>query len=100
MSSYKLVQFLKDYFNIKKVEVPIEIRLQTARTRVNKLVYKYKNISKDIFIDVYKQSDLVKNCANFFKVIKELKPYMIKFKLDRTMKPMIYPNTCKVQSSN
>lgn len=45
---------------------------------------------KDIFTDGHKQSDIVEDCKNFLKKIKELKPYMIEFEEDSLIKPKIY----------
>lgn len=65
LSSYKLVQFLKDYVNPQGVEAPIEICLHTARTWLNKLGYEYKDLRKNVFIDGHKRPDVVEDSANF-----------------------------------
>lgn len=100
MSSYKLVQFLKNYINLEGVEVPIEIYLCTTQSVLNKLDYKYKDICKNIFIDKQEQHDMIENYANFLKAIKDLKLYIVKFKKDRIMKLKVYPNDCIVKDSN
>ena len=100
MSSYKLVQFLKDYVNSEEVEVPIEICSRTARTWLNKLGYEYKDVRKDVFIDGHERPDMVEDRANFLKVMEDLKPYMVEFEPDGTMKPKIYPINCVVEGSN
>lgn len=46
---------------------------------------------KDIFIDRYKQSDVEKDYKNFVEKIKELKPYIIKFKEYSIIKKKIHP---------
>ncbi len=38
----------------------------------------------NIFIDGYKQSDIVEDCKNFLGKMKELKPYMVEFKENST----------------
>ncbi len=43
---------------------------------------------------------MVKDCANFLKVIKDLKPYIVEFKEDKIMKLKVYPNNCTVESPN
>lgn len=55
-----------------------------------KLRYIYKNIYKDIFLDKYKQSDMVEDYINFLKKIKKLKLYMIKFNKNDIIKLKIY----------
>lgn len=82
------------------MEVSIEICLQTAQTCLNKLGYEYKDVCKNVFIDRHKQSGVVEDCANFLKVIKDLKPYMVEFDQDGTMKLKIYLNDCIVEGSN
>lgn len=100
MSSYKLVQFLKDYVNPEGMEVPIEIRSRTARSWLNKLGYEYKNVRKDVFIDEHERPDVMEDRATFLKVMEDLKPYMIEFKDNRTMKPKVYPDDCAITSPN
>lgn len=43
---------------------------------------------------------MIEYSAQFLKVIKDLKPYLVEFELDETMKPKIYPNNCIVEFSN
>lgn len=51
---------------------------------------KYKNIKKDVFIDRYKRRNIVSDYKNLLKVIKELKPYLVKCNKDRIMKDKKY----------
>lgn len=44
MSSYKLVQFLKNYINPQRMEIPIIIWSQTVQTWLRKLGYVYKDV--------------------------------------------------------
>lgn len=71
-----MVQFLKNYVNPQGVETPIVIRLRIARTWLRKLGYVYKDVHKDVFVDGHEQSDVGKDCANFLKQMKELKPLL------------------------
>lgn len=96
LSSYKLVQFLKDYVNPEGVETPIKICSQTAQNWLRKLRYEYKDICKDIFIDRYKRSDMVKDRNKFLTRMEDLKPYRVEFKEDGIMKPKIYLSNCVV----
>ena len=43
---------------------------------------------------------MVEDCVSFLKVIEDLKPYIVEFKLDKTMNSKIYPNNYIVESSN
>lgn len=52
--------------------------------------YKNENIFKDIFIDDYKQVDIIKNDINFLRIIDKLKLYIIKFKKDVIIKAKLY----------
>lgn len=97
MSSYKLVQFLKnDYINPEGVHIPIVIRSRTAQTWLNKLGYVYKNVRKDVFIDGHERPDVVEDRNKFLQKMEELKPYLVEFKKDGTMKEKIYPSDCAV----
>lgn len=60
----------------------------------------YKNICKEVFVDRHEQSNVVEDCANFLKKIKELKSYMIEFFKDGAIKPKVYPSDCIVKGEN
>lgn len=53
-----------------------------------------------MFVDGYKRSNIVKNCANFLKDMEELKLYMIEFNSDSIMKPKLYLLNCIVEGKN
>lgn len=55
---------------------------------------------KDVFVDRYKQTDVVEDCKNFLKKIEELKPYMVEFYENGAMKPKTYPLNCAVRGEN
>lgn len=88
------------YVDLQGVETPIVIYLYTAQRWLNKLNYKYKDVRKDVFVDKYKQSNIVKDCKNFPKKMKKLKSYMVEFKEDETIKPKIYLPDCIVRKDN
>ena len=96
LSSYKLVQFLKNYVDTEGVETPIVIRSRTARRWLYKLGYEYKDIHKDVFIDEHERPDVVEDCKVFLEKMEELKPYMAEFDENGAMKPKVYPSDCAV----
>ena len=100
MSFYKLVQFLKAYENTQEIKIPITIHLRTARRWLGKLVYEYKDVRKDVFINGHKRSDVVEDCKNFLKKMEELKPYMVEFEEDGAIKAKTYPSDCAVEGPN
>lgn len=51
LSFYKLLQFLKLYISLKKIETLIMIYLHNFQKQLGKLKYKYKNICKNRFIN-------------------------------------------------
>ena len=53
-----------------------------------------------MFIDKYKHLDVVEDYANFLKVMKDLEPYIVKFKEDRTIKAKLYPDDYIVKGQN
>lgn len=59
LSSYKLVQYLRNYINPKKIIISIEIKSHSAQNWFFCLGFKCKNMKKDLFINRYKQSDII-----------------------------------------
>lgn len=43
---------------------------------------------------------MIEDHANFLKVIKDLKSYMVKFEEDKTIKPKVYINNFMVKCLN
>lgn len=82
------------------MEVLIEIHLCTTQCWLNKLGYEYKDVYKDVFIDAHRCLDIVEDHAKFLKVMKDLKPYIVEFEKDGTMKLKVYLNDCKVEGPN
>ena len=50
LSFYKLIQFLKEYINPKRIKTPVVIRSCTAQTWLRKLGFVYKEVRKNVFI--------------------------------------------------
>lgn len=73
LSFYELVQFLKNYIILEKLEILIMIYLYIAKKWPYKQRYKYKNINKNVFINIYKQLNIDKNHKIFINKIKKLK---------------------------
>ena len=46
---------------------------------------------KNIFMNEYKQSDLVEDQINFLQKMGELKPYIVEFDKNGVIKPKAYP---------
>ena len=97
LSSYKLVQFLKEYVNPEGIKTPVVICSCTAQTWLRKLRFVYKKVDKDVFIDSYERPDMVKDRNCFLTKIEELKPYMVEFNEDGAMKAKDYLVDCAVR---
>ena len=82
MSSYKLVQHLRNYINPKGIQ-DISLVLN-------------KDVKKDVFIDGHERPDVVEDREQFLKTMKELELFLVEFKEDGTMKAKNYPSDCKV----
>lgn len=82
------------------METPIVIRLCIAQRWLCKLGYEYKDLRKEVFVDGHERSDIVEDRKNFLKKMEELKPYMVTFEENGTMKPKIYPPDCAVGGDN
>lgn len=50
LSFYKLVQVLKTYISLEKIETWIMICSYTAQKWLSELKYEYKNLHKDMFM--------------------------------------------------
>lgn len=98
MSSYKLVQYLKGYVNPEGITNPIEIKSCTTQKWLHCLRFEYKDVKKNVFIDGYKRSDVIKDRKRFLKKMEELKPYLVEFNKDSTMKEKNYSANCAVDS--
>lgn len=96
MSSYKLVQHLKGYVNPEGITNPIEIMSRTARKWLHRLGFEYKDVKKDVFVDGHERSDVIEDCKRFLEKMEELKPYLVEFNEDGTMKEKDYPANCAV----
>ena len=96
LSSYKLIQFLKEYVNPEGIETPVVIRSRTARAWLRKLGFVYKEVRKDVFIDGHERPDVVEDWNCFLTKMEELKPYMIEFNENSAMKAKNYPDDCAV----
>ena len=89
---------MKIYISFEGIETPIVIWFRTTQNWLSKLKYEYKlDVCKDVFVDGYNQADVMQDCKNFLKRLKELKLYMVEFEEDSTMKPKIYPSDCIVR---
>ena len=53
-----------------------------------------------MFVDGHERSDVVEDCSNFLKKVEELKPYMVEFNKDGTMKPKTYTLDCAIKGEN
>ena len=100
LSLYKLVQYLKNYINPKRKESSIKIELQTAWKWLHHLSFEYKNMKKDVFVDRYKWSDIIKDCKKSLNKINKLKLYIIKFNEDYAINNKTYLPKCAVESKD
>ena len=55
---------------------------------------------KNVIVDGHEQSDIVEDCINFLRRMKELKPYMVEFDENGAIKPKVYPSDCTVGGEN
>ena len=96
LSSYKLVQFLKEYVNPEGIEIPVVMCLRTVQTWLCTLRFVYKEVRKDVFVDGHKRTDVVEDQNCFLTHIEELKPYMVEVDEDGGMKAKEYLVDCAV----
>ena len=87
---------MRDYVNPEGIQTPIEIKSQTARKWLHKLVLECKDIKKDVFVDEHERPDVVEDRQNFLRIMKDLEPYLVEFEEDGSMKTKNYPNDCAV----
>lgn len=77
---------MQTYANLKKEQTSIKIKSKMARKWLYKLEFKYKDAEKDVFVDRHEQLNVVKDHENFINTIKDLKPYLVEFKEDGSIK--------------
>lgn len=94
---YKLGQHLRKNDSPEKVQTPIEIKSRTVCKWLYKLGFKYKNVKKNVFVDKYEQPDVVEDCEKFLNIMKDLKPYLVEFEEDESMKTKNYLNHCAIK---
>ena len=82
LSSYKLIQFLKEYINLEGIETQVVICTCIAQTWLHKLGIVYKEVRKDVFVDDHELPDMMEDQNCFLINIKELKPYTVEFNKD------------------
>lgn len=64
---------------------------------MNKLEYEYKNVYKNLFIDKHKHLDVIEDCVNYLKFMKDLNPYMVEFEENKIIKTKVYLNNYIVE---
>ena len=57
-------------------------------------------MKKDVFVDRHKQSDVEEDYKRFLNKMKDLKPYLIEFNKNGTMKDKTYSLDCIVRNEN
>lgn len=62
--------------------------------------FEYKDVKKDVFVDGHERPNVVEDWKKFLHQMEELKPYLVEFNEDRTMKEKIYPADCAVGGSD
>lgn len=68
-----------------------------TQKQLNKLRYEYNDICKNVFINRYKQANIIEDYKNFFKRLEEPKFYMIGFEKNGIKKPKIYFANCAIR---
>ena len=53
-----------------------------------------------MFINGHKRSNVIEDCINFLKLMKDMESYLVEFNADNTMKDKAYPSGCVVNSNN
>lgn len=128
ISSYKLAKFTSEYLqqdrldSEKEIETPEQlersildgaitqldgnihrkpgIRSRTARRWLHQLGYNWRDVQKGVFIDGHERPDVTEYRDQFLSEMETLKPYMVEFEEDGSMKPKIYPEDCAVGGPN
>lgn len=70
------------------------------RNWLHRLGFEYKDVKKDVFVDGHERPDVVEDRKKFLHKTEELKPYLVEFNEDGTMKEKIYPADCAVGGSD
>lgn len=101
LSSYKVVQFLKDWSGPDPTkQSPIKIKARTTRRWLNQLGFTFQDVRKDDFIDGDERADVVENRVEFFQFMADLEPYLVEFDSEGKIKERDYPPDCEVGGIN
>ena len=57
-------------------------------------------MKKDVFINGHERSDVVEDCKRFLNKMEDLKPYLVEFNEDDTMKDKTYPPDCAIEGED
>ena len=72
------------------------IRSRTACRWLHQLGYNWRDIRKGVFIDGHERPDVVEYRNQFLREIEAVKPYLVEFEEDGSVKSKIYPEDCAV----
>lgn len=70
-----------------------------ARNKLYKLGFEYKNNKKNVFVNRYKQSNVVKSYKKFLNKINDLKLYFVEFKKNKIIKTKNYLNDYTIRKN-
>lgn len=76
------------------------IRSRTARKKLNRLGYKWREIQKGVFFDGHEREDVVEYRETFLNEMKSLLPYFVEFSNNGSILPKVYPDDCTVGGSD
>lgn len=70
-----------------------------ARNKLYKLGFEYKNNKKNVFVNRYKQSNVVKSYKKFLNIINDLKLYFVEFEKNKIIKTKNYLNDYTIRKN-
>ena len=75
---------------MKEFKARLKLNYERFENDFINLVFCIKMSKKDVFLNRHEQLDLVKDCAKFLNLMKDIKPYLVEFNEDDTIKDKVY----------
>lgn len=73
------------------------IRSRIVRRWLHQLGYSWHDVCKRVFINRHERLDMVEYRNKFLSEMKALKPYLVEFEEDSSIKSKVYPENCTVR---
>lgn len=75
----------------------VSVTSRTVRRWLNEMGFRFSGVKENVYFDGHERPDVVDCRMKFVQQMEALKPYLVEFEADGTIKGKIYPEGCRVQ---